>query len=142
MGASVSQMNECECCTTTHAGVAALAYQDETRVSAVLTDLETAAIEEPLRATLRMLRNLTREHAVDADDMRALLAAGVSRGEIEKIVVHVDLFVLSDTAFGKAVRKRRIEIRTERSLFSNLFLGRHVLPPRVVRLSVRPGARI
>jgi DNA-binding SARP family transcriptional activator len=49
----------------------------------VLSDLETAAIEEPLRATLRMLRKLTREHTVDADDMRAVLAAGVSREQIE-----------------------------------------------------------
>ncbi len=45
--------------------------------------LEAAAIEEPLRATLRMLRKLTREHAVDADDIRAVLAAGVSREQIE-----------------------------------------------------------
>jgi uncharacterized peroxidase-related enzyme len=83
MGASVSQMNECECCTKTHAAVAALAYQDEAKVSAVLSDLETAPIDEPLRATLRLLRQLTREHAVDADDMRAVLAAGVSREKIE-----------------------------------------------------------
>jgi uncharacterized peroxidase-related enzyme len=83
MGACVSKMNECEVCTKTHAGVAALAYHDEAKVSAVLADLETAPIEEPLRATLRMLRKLTREHAVDADDMRAVLAAGVSREQIE-----------------------------------------------------------
>ena len=30
-----------------------------------------------------MLRKLTREHAADADDMRAALAAGVSREQIE-----------------------------------------------------------
>ena len=83
MGASVSKMNECEVCTRTHAGVAALAYQDEAKVSAALADFETAAIEEPLRATLRMLRRLTRDHAVDADDMRAVLAAGVPREQIE-----------------------------------------------------------
>jgi uncharacterized peroxidase-related enzyme len=83
MGACVSQMNECEVCTKTHAGVAALAYHDQAKVSAVLADVETAPIEEPLRATLRMLRKLTREHAVDADDMRAVLAAGVSREQIE-----------------------------------------------------------
>ena len=82
MGASVSKMNECECCTKTHASVAALAYQDEAKVSAALSDLETAAIDEPLRATLGMLRKVTREHAVDAD-MRAVLAAGVSREQIE-----------------------------------------------------------
>src|SRR5262249_13705403 len=51
IGASVSRMNDCECCTKTHAGVAALAYHDEATVSAVLSDLETAPIEEPLRAT-------------------------------------------------------------------------------------------
>ena len=83
MGASVSQMNECEVCTKTHAGVAALAYQDEAKVSAVLADLETAAIEEPLRATLRLLRKLTRDHAIDAEDMQSVLAAGVSREQIE-----------------------------------------------------------
>jgi uncharacterized peroxidase-related enzyme len=83
MGACVSQTNECEVCTKTHAGVAALAYQDEAKVSAVLADIETARIEEPLRATLGMLQKLTREHAVGADDMRAVLAAGVSREQIE-----------------------------------------------------------
>jgi alkylhydroperoxidase family enzyme len=83
MGASVSKMNECECCTQTHAGVAALAYQDESKVAAALSDVETAPIEEPLRATLRMLRKLTRERAVNAEDMRAVLAAGVSRDQIE-----------------------------------------------------------
>ena len=83
MGAFVSQTNNCEVCTKTHAAVAAMAYQDEAKVSAALSDLETAAIDERLRATLRMLRKLTREHTVDADDMRAVLAAGVSRQQIE-----------------------------------------------------------
>jgi uncharacterized peroxidase-related enzyme len=83
MGACVSQMNQCEVCTKTHAGVAELAYGDGAKVSAALADLETAPIDERLRATLRMLRKLTRGHAVDADDMRAVLAAGVSRQQIE-----------------------------------------------------------
>jgi uncharacterized peroxidase-related enzyme len=83
MGASVSKVNECECCTKVHAAVAALAYRDAEKVSTALADLETAVIEERLRATLRMLRKLTREHSVDADDMRAVLAAGVSREQIE-----------------------------------------------------------
>ncbi len=30
-----------------------------------------------------MLRKLTREHTVDADEMRAVLAAGVSRAQLE-----------------------------------------------------------
>lgn len=83
MGDCVSQMNECEVCTKTHAGVAALVYRDEAKVSAVLADLETASIDERLRATVRLLRKLTREHSVDTDDMRAVLGAGLSRQEIE-----------------------------------------------------------
>jgi uncharacterized peroxidase-related enzyme len=83
MAAFVSKMNECEFCIKAHTAVSARAYHDEAKVSAALSDLETAAIEEPLRATLRMLRKLTREHVVDVDDMRTLLAAGVSREQIE-----------------------------------------------------------
>ena len=44
MGAVVSQTNECEVCTKTHAGVAALAYCDEPKVSMVLANLDTAPI--------------------------------------------------------------------------------------------------
>src|SRR4029450_1508405 len=44
MGAFVSKMNECECCMKTHAGVAAVAYQDQAKVSAALSSLEPAAI--------------------------------------------------------------------------------------------------
>lgn len=51
--------------------------------TAALSDLETAAIEQPLRATSRLLRTLTREQTLDAEDMRAVLAAGVSREQIE-----------------------------------------------------------
>ena len=83
MGAVVSQTNECEVCTKTHAGVAALAYCDEPKVSAVLANLDTAPIAEPLRETLRLLRKLTHERTVHSDDMRAVLAAGVSREQIQ-----------------------------------------------------------
>jgi alkylhydroperoxidase family enzyme len=76
-------MNECAFCIGAHTATAAGAYHDEPKVAAVLSDLETAPIEESLRATLRMLGKLTREHAVDANDVRAVLAAGVSRGQIE-----------------------------------------------------------
>jgi FAD/FMN-containing dehydrogenase len=63
--------------------VAQRAYGDSKTVSACLTDVETAGIEEPLRATLLMLGKLTREHAVNADDMRAVLTAGASRQQVE-----------------------------------------------------------
>ena len=83
MAAYVSKMNQCEFCVGAHTAVAAMAYQDEARVSAVFSNLETAPIEEPLRATLRMLGKLTREHQVDVSDMRAVLAAGASQEQVK-----------------------------------------------------------
>jgi AhpD family alkylhydroperoxidase len=88
MAAFVAKTNQCEFCTKAHAAVAQRAYGDGKKVSAVLSDpmlsdLEVASIDEPLRTTLLMLGKLTREHAVDADDMRAVLAAGASRQQIE-----------------------------------------------------------
>jgi len=86
MAAFVSTLNQCEYCIKAHSAVAATAYRDEGKVSAALADLETAAIEEPLRATLRLLATLTREHGVSVDDMRTALAAGVSRQQIEDAI--------------------------------------------------------
>src|SRR4029077_10854889 len=60
------------------------AYENHAGAPAWFVDYEKAAIAEPLRATLRMLRKLTREHAVSADDVRAVLAAGVTRAQIEE----------------------------------------------------------
>ena len=84
MAAFVARTNHCEFCTKAHLAVAQGAYRrDGKSVSPVLPDFETAAIEEPLRATLLMLGKLTRGHVVDADDMRAVLAAGASHQQIE-----------------------------------------------------------
>ena len=53
-------------------------------VQAVLADLASAPIGEPLRATLGLLGKVTRAHAeVSAGDVRALLATGVTRKQIE-----------------------------------------------------------
>ena len=83
MAAFVAKANQCEFCTRTHTAVARRAYGDGKDVSAWLDDSDLAAIPEPLRATLAMLRKLTREHSVSAEDMRAVLAAGASREHIE-----------------------------------------------------------
>jgi AhpD family alkylhydroperoxidase len=83
MAAFVAKTNQCEFCTKAHAAVAQRAYGDGKAVAAALSDLDTADIREPLRATLLMLGKLTREHAVDADDIRAVLAVGASRQQIE-----------------------------------------------------------
>lgn len=83
MAAFVAQTNQCEFCTKAHSAVAQRAYGDSRTVSALLSDPGTAAIEEPLRATLLLLGKLTREQAVDADAMRRVLAAGASHQQIE-----------------------------------------------------------
>ncbi|HEY6452740.1 MAG TPA: carboxymuconolactone decarboxylase family protein [Steroidobacteraceae bacterium] len=83
MAALVSQANACEFCVKAHTAVATQAYGDAPKVAAVLSDLESATIGEPLRATMRLLGKLTREQAVGAEDMRTVLAAGVSAQEIE-----------------------------------------------------------
>lgn len=83
MAAYVSKVNQCRFCVAAHSATSSLWYGDQAKVQATLSDVEAAPIEEPLRATLRMLGKLTREHRVDADDMRAVLAAGVTARQIE-----------------------------------------------------------
>jgi uncharacterized peroxidase-related enzyme len=83
MAAFVSKANQCEFCIKAHTAVSAEAYRDGAKVAAALSDLETADVDETLRAILRMLDKLTSEHALNVDDMRALLTAGVSREQIE-----------------------------------------------------------
>ena len=83
MAAVIASANQSAWCTKAHTATAEAAYGDRTKVERVLADLDTAPIGEPLRATLKMLRKLTRQHAVDAGDMRAVLAAGASRKQIE-----------------------------------------------------------
>ena len=83
MAAFIAKNNQCEFCTKAHSAVAQLAYHDRESVAELLSNPDTPAIEEPLRATLLLLGKLTREHAVDADDMQAVLAAGASRQQIE-----------------------------------------------------------
>ena len=76
MAAYVSTVNQSAFCVGAHTATAGRAYQNPTRVTAVLADLDSAPIEEPLRATLRMLGTLTREGELSDGDMRAVLAAG------------------------------------------------------------------
>ena len=53
-------------------------------VEKALTDVDAAPIDERLRATLTFLRKVTHHHEqVTPDDVRALLALGVTRTQIE-----------------------------------------------------------
>jgi uncharacterized peroxidase-related enzyme len=83
MAAYVSKANESAFCVGAHTATAGQAYQDRAKVQAVLADLDSAPVEDGLRATLRMLGKLTREGKVSAEDMREVLSAGVSPQQVE-----------------------------------------------------------
>jgi uncharacterized peroxidase-related enzyme len=106
MAAYVSTVNESAFCVAAHSATARQAYQDGPKVAAVLADLDSAPVEDGLRATLRMLGKLTREGKVDAEDMRQVLSAGVSRQQVADALAVCAAFNTTDRladAFGFAV---------------------------------------
>lgn len=106
MAAYVSAVNGSAFCVGAHTATARLAYRDAPKVAAVLADLGAAPVEEPLRATLRMLGTLTAEGSVSAADMRAVLAAGASPQQVEDALAVCAAFDTTNRladAFGFAV---------------------------------------
>jgi AhpD family alkylhydroperoxidase len=83
MAAFVAKTNQCDFCIQAHSAVAQRAYGDGKIVSASLSDVDNADLSQPLRATLVLLRKVARGQLVSVDDMRAVLAAGASREQIE-----------------------------------------------------------
>jgi alkylhydroperoxidase family enzyme len=83
MAAVVSKANASPFCVAAHTATSSLWYRDAAKVAATLDDLDTAPVEEPLRGTLRMLTKLMTENTIDADDIRAVLAAGATPAQIE-----------------------------------------------------------
>lgn len=83
MAAVVAQANTCTFCTQAHSAVARGAYGDDTRVGTALADLEQAPLDARLRAVLRLLQKQARGQALQVDDMRAALQAGVTRAQLE-----------------------------------------------------------
>jgi AhpD family alkylhydroperoxidase len=79
MAAYLSKVNASPFCVGAHTATSSRAFGDRAKVDAVLADLDAAPIGEGLRATLHMLA----KPAVSADDVRAVLAAGVSRQQVE-----------------------------------------------------------
>jgi uncharacterized peroxidase-related enzyme len=106
MAAVVAQINESAFCEAAHSAVAKAAYRSSERVDAVLANPDGADIDAKLRATLRMLRKLAREHSVSVDDMRELLDAGVTREQIEDaldVAFSFNIITRLSEAFGFAI---------------------------------------
>jgi len=103
MAAYVSQVNNSQFCIGAHTATASQAYGDGPRVAAVLADLDSAPIEEPLRATLRMLGQLTASGTLSADDVRTVLAVGVTPEQVKDALAVGAAFNTTDRladAFG------------------------------------------
>jgi uncharacterized peroxidase-related enzyme len=83
MAAYVSMLNDSAFCIGAHSATARRAYENGTMVAAVLADLESAPLQEPLRATLRMLGKLTAEGQVSAEDIQHVLSTGVTPQQVE-----------------------------------------------------------
>lgn len=50
----------------------------------MLADVDSAPIDDKLRLTLKLLRKLTTEHAISAADIRPVVAAGVTKTQLEE----------------------------------------------------------
>ena len=103
MAAYVSKVNNSAFCVGAHSATASQAYGDGPRVAAVMADLDSAPVEEPLRATLRMLGKLTAEGELSPGDMREVLAAGVSAEQVQDALAVCAAFNTTDRladAFG------------------------------------------
>jgi len=79
MAAFVSKANECVFCIGAHTAAAAGAYHDRAKVAAVLADLETAPVDERLRATLPPTRS--RDAHAGSSSMQESLSATVSTSQ-------------------------------------------------------------
>jgi alkylhydroperoxidase family enzyme len=83
MAAYIALADASPFCVAAHTATSGQWYGDPDKVTAVLADLDTAPIDEPLRATLRLLGKLSQADAVDEDDIRDVLSAGVSPAQIK-----------------------------------------------------------
>src|ERR1700744_1548479 len=83
MAAYVSRANECPFCVSAHSATSSMWYGDQAKVASTLADVDAAPIDEPLRATLRMLGKLTEQNSIDADDVRAVLDTSVSPQQVK-----------------------------------------------------------
>jgi alkylhydroperoxidase family enzyme len=82
MAAVVSQANDSPFCVAAHSATSTRWFGDAAKVAGTLANLGTAPLEEPLRTTLCMLAKLASEHSIDADDIRAVLAAGATAAQV------------------------------------------------------------
>ncbi|MGH9226546.1 MAG: alkylhydroperoxidase AhpD family core domain-containing protein [Acidimicrobiales bacterium] len=107
MAAFVTKANANRCCVAAHSATSGIWYGDEAKVAATLADLETAPIDEPLRATLRMLGKLSREHDVDGVSRQQIadgLAVSLAFNVTARLADAFDFEVASPNAMNAGAR--------------------------------------
>lgn len=60
-----------------------MSWNNDPLVEAVLADVDAAPISGKLKATLHLLRKVSKQETVTVDDMKTVLAAGVTKAQIE-----------------------------------------------------------
>jgi AhpD family alkylhydroperoxidase len=103
MAAYVSAANDSPFCVGAHTATASLASEDPGRVAAVLADLDSAPVGEPLRATLGMLGTLTIAGRLSPAGVRQALAAGVTPEQVRDALAVAAAFAVTNRladAFG------------------------------------------
>ena len=94
MAALVARWNDCAFCIGAHRAVA-IAGMDRAAVDAVLSDFETADIDERYRATLAFLRVMTlKPDELDGEHVARVLDAGVSRAALGDAIAVGALFAI------------------------------------------------
>jgi AhpD family alkylhydroperoxidase len=96
MAAYISTVNDSAFCVRAHTATASQAYQNRQLVESVLTDLESAPIAEPLRATLRMLGRLATDGKLSGADVREVLDTGVTRQQFLDALAVGAAFTITD----------------------------------------------
>jgi uncharacterized peroxidase-related enzyme len=133
IAAITAKWNACTFCVGAHSAIASLVF-DKVVVQAALTDYKQAPISDKLKAVLGFLEKLElRPGEVSANDVEAVLTAGVSREEIVDALAVFTLFSITvrcaDT-FGFALLKdKELEKSAKRLLAQGYAFGKAKTPP-------------
>ncbi len=93
IAAFVSGLNSCGFCHDVHSAIAGMFGVDEETLTTLVTDVDTAAIDEPTKALLRYVRKLTLTPSrVTPGDAQAVLDAGWSEEALHDTAAVCALF--------------------------------------------------
>lgn len=93
IAAYVSGLNSCDYCYNSHSAIAIELNVDPQLLKAILTDLATAPIEEPLRPVFTLIRKLTLTPSkITQEDIDQVLAAGWDQQAVSDAIAICSLF--------------------------------------------------